>query len=110
MRIDGFVKFLLLVIAIFLGVIALRPYVAPPVVQAQSSGGYPVHFEPGYIAIPTPNGHMGTVVAKVVIDLRNGNICGFPGYSEDTFAAGDHTLGISHPILLGKYALSDMDK
>jgi hypothetical protein len=34
MKIDGFVKVLLMVIAIFLRVTALRPYMAPPVVEA----------------------------------------------------------------------------
>jgi hypothetical protein len=42
MKIDRSVKSLLMVIAFSLGVIALRPYVAPPVVEAQSGEGYPV--------------------------------------------------------------------
>jgi len=108
MKIDGCVKFLLLVIAIFLGVIALRPHVAPPVVHAQSSGGYPVHFEPGYVTLPAPNG--GTLPGKLVIDLRNGNVWGFPGFTQDALAAFHDPLPVSHPILLGKFALTDMDK
>ncbi len=108
MKIDGFVKSLLVVIVILLGIIALRPYVAPPVVEAQSGGGYPVYFVPGYVYLIDPNGN--SVIGKEVIDLRNGNIWGFPGFTQDTFSALDKTLPSSHPILLGKFALADMDK
>jgi hypothetical protein len=109
MRIDWFVKFLLLVIAIFLGLIALRPYVAPPPVQAQAGGGYPLHFEPSAVWLPSPNGG-APVVGKVVIDLRNGKIWGFPGFTQDTFVVLDNVLPTSHPVLLGKYALAELDK
>jgi hypothetical protein len=108
MKIDGFVKFLLLVIAIFLGIIALRPYLAPPVVEAQSSGAYPVYFAPSAVMLSTPNG--GSSWGRVAIDLRNGNVRGFPGFTQDTFGAFDKTLPTSHPMLLGKLALADMDK
>jgi hypothetical protein len=47
MKIDRFVQFLLLVIAVSLAAIALRPYVAPPVVEAQSGEGHPFYIEPG---------------------------------------------------------------
>jgi hypothetical protein len=107
MKIDGIVKFLLLVIAIFLGVIALRPYVTPPVVQAQSSGGYPVYFAPTAVMLTTPN---GGALGRVAIDLRNGNVWGFPGFTQDAVVGFDKTLPISHPVLLGKLALADMDK
>jgi hypothetical protein len=110
MKIDWIVKFLLLVIAIFLGVIALRPYVAPPVVQAQPGGAYPVFFMPGAVMLPDPHGHLGGVPGKVVVDLRNGNIWGFPGFTQDDYGTFNSTLPTSHPILLGKYALADMDK
>lgn len=108
MRIDWFVKVLLMVIAIFLGIIALRPYVAPPVVEAQADEGYPVYIERGAVWLPSPKG--GSVAGRVVIDLRNGNIWGFPGFTQDTFDVFDKTLPTSHPILLGKWALTDMDK
>jgi hypothetical protein len=110
MRIDWFVKSLLLIIAFFLGMIALRPYVAPPVVKAQAGGGYPVYFIPGAVMMPDPNGHMGGVAGKVAIDLRNGNIWGFPGFTQDSYGTFDKTLPTSHPVLLGKYELADMDK
>ena len=108
MKIDWFVKSLLLLIALFLGIIALRPYVAPPVVQAQAAEGYPIHFEPG--AVWLPDGHGNNVPGRVVEDLRNGNIWGFPGFTQDTFDTFDKSLPTSHPVLLGKYALTDLDK
>jgi len=108
MKTDWFVKFLLLVIAIFLGIIAVRPYLAPPVVEAQSGGGYPVYFAPGYVSLLDSNGH--NVWGREAIDLRNGNIWGFPGFTQEAFRPLDNTLPTSHPILLGKYALADMDK
>jgi hypothetical protein len=45
-----------------------------------------------------------------VIDLRNGNIWGFPGFTQEAFGPLDNTLPTSHPMLLGKLALADMDK
>ena len=73
MKIDGFVKMLLLVIAIFLGIIALRPYAAPPVAEALSGGAYPVYIEPGNVAMSSADGRHNEV-GKHVIDLRNGNL------------------------------------
>jgi hypothetical protein len=51
MRIDLYTKAVLTVVAIFLGVIALRPYVSPEVVQAQGafSGVQMSGFGPGYV-------------------------------------------------------------
>jgi hypothetical protein len=111
MKIDPYVKFLLLMIAAFAGVIALRPYVAPPAVAAQSSEGRAVYIEPGVAMLRAPDGSQ-QVVGKVVIDLRNGNIWGFPTLSQDPYpAVGANTKPPTvHPFLLGRFALADMDK
>jgi hypothetical protein len=111
MKIDRFVKFLLLVIAVSLGVIAVRPYVAPPVVEAQSGDGYPFYVEPGTAMLRAPDGTR-QVLGKVVVDMRSGNIWGFPTMTQDPYpAAGAQTTPqTSHPFLLGKFALTDMDK
>jgi len=77
MKIDRFVKFLLLVIAVSLAGLALRPYVAPPVVEAQSGDGYPFYIEPGTAMLRAPDGSRH-VLGKVVVDMRNGNVWGFP--------------------------------
>lgn len=112
MRIDRFQTALLLVIAVSVAVIALRPYMAPPAAQAQSSEAYPsVYIEPGTTMLHAPDGSQ-QVLGKVIIDLRNGNIWGFPTQSWDPYpASGIQTSAqVSHPFLLGKYALSDMNK
>ena len=56
MKTDRFVKFLLLVIAVSLGMIALRPYAAPPLVEAQSGEGHPFYIEPGVAMLRAPDG------------------------------------------------------
>ncbi|MFZ0198823.1 MAG: hypothetical protein WB523_06325 [Candidatus Sulfotelmatobacter sp.] len=111
MKIDRFVKFLLLVIGVFLGMIALRPLAVPPVVAAQSGEGHPFYIEPGVAMLRAPDGSR-QMLGRVVIDMRNGNVWGFPTLTQDPYpAAGPNSAPpISHPFLLGKFALSDMDK
>jgi hypothetical protein len=110
MKIDRFVQFLLLVIAVSLAAVALHPYVAP-VVEAQSSEGHPFYIEPGVAMLRAPDGSR-QVLGRVVIDMRNGNVWGFPTLTQDPYpAAGTNTTPpTSHPFLLGKFALADMDK
>ncbi len=111
MKIDRFVKFLLLVIAVSLGSIALRPYAAPPAVEAQSGEVHPFYIEPGVSMLRAPDGSR-QMLGRVVIDMRNGNAWGFPTLTQDPYpAAGPNsTPPTSHPFLLGKFAFSDMDK
>lgn len=111
MKIDVCEKSLLLAAVIFLGVIALRPLTTSPVVHAGSGDGYAVYVEPGVSVLRAPDGSQ-QVLGKVVVDLRNGNIWGFPTLTQDPYpAAGVSTKPqTSHPFLLGRYALSDMDK
>jgi hypothetical protein len=98
-------------IAVFLAAIAVRPYVAPPAVQAQSNEAFPFYIEPGTNMLRAPDGSQ-QVFGKVVIDLRNGNVWGFPTLNREPYpASGTQTIPqTSHPFLLGKFALSDMDK
>lgn len=111
MNIDRCTKSLLLAVALLLGVIALRPYVAPTTVHADSGPGYAVFVEPGISMLRASDGSQ-QVLGKVVVDLRNGNIWGFPTMTQDPYpAAGANTKPqTSHPFLLGRYALADMDK
>jgi hypothetical protein len=111
MKIDRFVKSLLLVIAVSLIMIALRFYVSPPAVQAQSGEGRALYVEPGIAMLRAPDGSR-QVLGKVVVDLRNGNIWGFPTMTQDPYpAAGTNsTPPTSRPFLLGKFALTEMDK
>ena len=105
MKTDWLVKFLLLLAVIFLGIIAFRPYVAPSVVRAQSEEIYPLTFAPQKAF--SFNGV--AVEGNVMVDLRNGNIWGFPPLFQRTDFT-DKLLPVSHPVLLGRLALEDISK
>ena len=77
MTLDRFTKAMLIVIAVLLGMIAFRPIVHPAPVQAQASEAYPFYLEPGYTMLRKPDG-TSQVYGKVVVDMRNGDIWGFP--------------------------------
>lgn len=102
-------NFLLLTIALALLAIALRPYVAPTAVQAQSGQPYPFYFEPGTQMLRAPDGSK-QVYGRVVVDMRNGNIWGFPTFTGDTYPVNTvaTTAPASHPFLLGKFSFSDV--
>ena len=104
MKTDWLVKSLLLVV-IFLGIIALRPYLAPSVVRAQSADVYPITL--GLNQRFTYNGAL--VQGNVVFDLRNGNLWGFPDFVHRSEFL-DKPLPVSHPVLLGRLALEDLNK
>jgi hypothetical protein len=111
LKTDRLIKFLLFVIAVSLAAIAAHPYIAPSAVQAQSSDARAVFIEPGTNMLRAPDGSR-QVMGKVVVDLRNGNIWGFPTLTPDPYpSAGTNTTPpTSRPFLLGKFALADMDK
>jgi hypothetical protein len=111
MKADWLVKVLLFVIAISLGVIGLRPYVAPPVVSAQGEDVRPLYFEPGTYMLRAPDGSQ-QVYGKVAVDMRNGKIWGFPTLTQDPYPSNPTatTPPTSHPFLLGRFALSEVDK
>jgi hypothetical protein len=77
MRMDWFVKTLLSIIALSLATIAIRPVLDPPAVAAQGAEGYPFYIEPGTFMLRAPDGSQ-QVYGKVVVDLRNGKVWGFP--------------------------------
>jgi hypothetical protein len=110
MRSDRSGKCLLLLIVLLLGMIAVRPYVAPPAVSAQSVELSPFFVEPGTTMLRAPDGSR-QVWGKVVIDMRSGNVWGFPTLSREPYptAGPSSNPPTSHPFLLGKFALSDME-
>jgi hypothetical protein len=111
MKIDWLVKFLLLAAVVSLSAIALRPYLAPPEVEAQSDEVHSVYIEPGTYMLRAPDGSR-QVLGKVVVDLRTGKVWGFPTTTSDPYpsSATQTTPQTSHPFVLGKFALADMDK
>ena len=111
MKADRQIKALLLAIAIFLALIAVRPYVAQTAAHADSTVGYPVFVEPGVTMLRAPD-RSKQLLGKVVVDLRNGNVWGFPTLQQDPYPSSGTTSKpqTSHPFLLGTYALADMDR
>jgi hypothetical protein len=111
MRSDVITNFLLTLIAIALITIAVRPYMSPDPVQAQSGSPYPFYIEPGTKMLRAPDGSQ-QVYGRVVVDMRTGKIWGFPTFSADVYPAtgADTKPQTSHPFVLGKFAFGDTDK
>jgi hypothetical protein len=99
---------LLTLIAISLGVIATRPVVHPRAVLAQSDYSY-LFVEPKTTLLRRPDGSQ-QVEGKVFIDMRNGDIWGFPTLSGTPYPVDTtrSTPPVSEPIYLGKFDFSKM--
>jgi len=109
-RLDLYSKTVLTLIAIFLGVIAIQRIAGPGTVTAESSSSPSyLYVEPGTAAIRKPDGTQ-QVEGKVVIDLRNGDIWGFPTLSPTPYPV-DTTRSqppVSNPVYLGQFDFSRM--
>jgi hypothetical protein len=110
MHLDRFTKSVLLVIAILLGMIVFRPILQPAPVraQAQSDESYPFYVEPGYTTIRKPDG-TAQMLGKVVIDMRNGDIWGFPTLTQAPYPLDSSQTKPpkSHPMYLGKFMFDE---
>ena len=102
---------LLAIIAVALVVIAIRPYIQPAPAEAQSLPTHPFYIEPGVQMLRQPDG-TAQVYGKVVIDLRTGNVWGFPTGTLDTYPSNplEGKPVTAHPFKLGKYAFEDIDQ
>jgi hypothetical protein len=101
---------LLAAIAFLLLALVLRPLHTPDPVFAQSPDTE-YFIEPGAFLVRAPDNSQ-QVYAKVVVDLRNGRIWGFPTltplpYPSDPIYNKPQT---SHPFQLGRFAIEDMKK
>ena len=110
MRIDLYTKAVLTTIALLLGVLALRPVVNPVSVQAQSDAPS-LYIEPGIIPIQSPGGTPVGIPqeGKMVIDLRTGDVWGFPRI----VTSGPIDINkppLSKPVYLGRFDLSAMKR
>ena len=96
------------VAVVLLAAAALRPD-RPSAVQAQSDRQ--LFIEPGTTLLRTPDGR-GQVQGKVVIDLRTGDVWGFPTASSAPYpvAVMSNEPPLSKPIYLGKFDLAAMHK
>lgn len=109
MRFDWMTKLLLLTIVVLLAVLIFRPVVQPQPVFAQDSGApYPFHIEQGTVTLRKPDGTQ--TWGKIVVDMRNGNVWGFPFKSQNTpypvYGPSDNTR-VSHPMYLGQMAFGE---
>jgi hypothetical protein len=107
MRTDWTSKILLAIIAVFLGLIALRPFFAAEPVHAQSGDAYPFFVEPGYVTLRAPDGSR-QVTGKMVIDMTTGDIWGFPTMTSSPYPIDSTTATppVSRPMYLGKFDFS----
>ncbi len=99
-------KALLTAIVLLLAVIAARPLVIPPPVSAQSDQSH-LYVEPGTTVLRKPDG-TAQMQGKVVIDMRSGDIWGFPTL-EDVPYPIDRTNAkppVSQPMYLGRFDFS----
>ncbi len=111
MMLDRFTKAMLIVIAVLLAMIAFRPIVRPAPVEAQASEAYPFYIEPGFTTLRKPDG-TAQVYGKVAIDMRNGDIWGFPTIVQGPYPVDNakSTPPKSHPMYLGKFMFSEATK
>lgn len=111
MRFDWLTKLLLLIVVVFLGILVFRPVVRPQPVFAQDSTPYPFHIEPGTVTLRKPDGTQ--TWGKIVVDMRNGNVWGFPIKAQNTpyptYGPSD-TPKVSHPMYLGQLDFSQATK
>jgi hypothetical protein len=107
MKPDRLTKLLLAAIALLLAALVFRPVVQPAQVQAQSDNSS-FYVEPGYTMLRKPDG-TGQMYGKMMIDMRTGDIWGFPTLVEGPYPVdqGKSEPPRSRPMYLGKFVLSD---
>jgi hypothetical protein len=110
MKTDSLLRTLLLVVAVFLGLILLRPQGAETA-QVPFLPQYEVYIEPGTTMLRTPDGSQ-QVLGKVVVDLRTGKVWGFPTLGTQPYPSDptQTTPPVSHPIYLGQYDFAAMTR
>ncbi len=110
LSVDFYTKMVLTAIALLLAALLFRPVVAPSGVRAQSNSAR-FYVEPGSTLIRKPSGDL-QLPGKVVIDLENGDIWGFPT-NQDFFYPVDYmnkTAPTAPAIYLGRYDFAGMKR
>ncbi len=105
-----FDRCVLTAVAILLGILVLQQLTGPAVVSAQSGYGY-LYVEPGTTTLRRPDGQ-AQMQGKVVIDMRSGDIWGFPTLTRAPYPV-DLTKPeppVSEPMYLGKFDFSKMER
>jgi hypothetical protein len=108
MKFDWLVKLLLIAIVVLLGIVVFRPVAQPPTVFAQGGSPYPYWIEQGTVSLKKPDGNV--TWGKVVVDMRTGDVWGFPMKAQNTpypvYGPSD-TSRVSHPMYLGRMAFDE---
>jgi hypothetical protein len=106
---DSFIKTVLLIIALLLAAITFRSFLNPPPAAAQAPEPSWLYFEPGVTNIRTPDNRT-QVWGKIAVDLRNGNIWGFPTLQNDPYPRDPIQTEppVSNPVYLGRYNLQPL--
>jgi len=97
---------LLTLATLFLGMLALNPVVHPSTVRADSDFSY-LYVEPRTTMLRKPDGSQ-QVEGKMVIDMRNGDIWGFPTLSTTPYPIDpvNSKPPVSDPKYLGRFDFS----
>lgn len=108
MKFDWYVKLLLACLVLLLATLVFRPVVQLAPVLAQASDGSHFYVEPGYTMLRKPDG-TAQMYGKVMIDMRTGDIWGFPTLVEGPYPVDTSKTEPprSHPMYLGKFVLSE---
>jgi hypothetical protein len=80
-------------------------------VAAQGDAARPVHIEPGTYMLRAPDGSR-QVQGRVVVDLRNGSVWGFPTLADSPYPV-DMTKPqppVSEPFYLGRFHFAGMNR
>ena len=107
---DAYTQIVLTSIAILLALLVLRPSRELPVVQAQTERAA-YYIEPSITSLRDPNG-LADTQGKVVVDLRTGDIWGFPTSPTLPYPVdlNKSQPGISKPMYLGNFDFSAMKR
>ena len=107
---DRYTKIALSLIVLFLGAIALRPFLNPPPALAGVSAS-DLYIEPGVYSLRAPDGTREQL-GKVVVDLRTGKIWGFPTLTRAPYPVdpASSRAPTSKPFLLGQFDFAALDK
>ena len=118
MRKNSITNVLLLVIAVALIAIAVRPLRQPYPAQAQAqtapiqtTASDPLYIEPGTVMLRSTDGNT-QVFGKMIVDLNTGGIWGFPTLTGSPYPVDITSTKppVSHPMFLGTFALGDITK
>jgi hypothetical protein len=113
MKLNIFDRAVMLAAVMFLGIIAVRSLLKPEPAKAENQAAAAVYIEPGVFTITAPD-KQRQFLGKIVVDLTNGNVWGFPTLAKVPYPipADPSSLKppVSTPIYLGKFDFSAMEE